>query len=87
MVACGLVPGDSRPLLFISRTWSARRLPCRQVNQHTVKLDCFLLTHSVFASLFLMGWLNRVVAGGLLIFSHEEQYLAAVDLHILIYML
>jgi hypothetical protein len=44
-----------------SRTWSARLLLCRQVNQHTVKLDCLLLTHSVFAFLFPMGWLDRVV--------------------------
>jgi hypothetical protein len=66
------------------RTWSARRLLCRQVNQHTVKLDCLLLTHSVFVFLFPMGWLHRVVAGGLLFILHKEQCLTAVDLLILI---
>jgi len=66
------------------RTWSARRLLCRQVNQHTVKLDCLLLTHSVFVFLFPMGWLDRVVAGGLLFILHKEQCLTAVDLLILI---
>ena len=42
-------------LNLIHRTWSARRLPCRQVNQHTVKLDCFLLTHSFFAFVSFYG--------------------------------
>jgi hypothetical protein len=66
------------------RKWSARRLLCWQVNQHTVKLDCLLLTHFVFVFLFPMGWLHRVVAGGLLFILHKEQCLTAVGLLILI---
>jgi hypothetical protein len=37
-------------------------------------------------SLSFMGWLNRVVAGGLLWLLYEEQYLVTVDFHVLIYM-
>ena len=131
---------------LIPRTWSAHRLPCRQVNQHTVKLDCFLLTHSglpisfygmVFPSgclwsctrrrstsfilylghglrvdfhvgrsisiiflslivsvdsldfclsLFLWDGLTEWLLVVYCLILHEEQYLATVDFHVLIYM-
>ena len=66
------------------RTWSARRLLCRQVNQHTVKLDCLLLTHSVFAFLFPMGWLDRVALVVYCLSFPRNSTLTAVDLLVLI---